>query len=214
MVGALPPIGLTVTANPLGMRQAYIGQQLSAALEWKAAAQRFREALDRLAEAGRYGEGHVPPGALRQFALQRFAAANGLEWSAFSIYDPALRTFARDQLRAVAEAKAELAEAWPSLLKEGDAAANFRQAAGDACGCLFLARTDDALAADEKAALEQNAGEYTVHLLHKAVAAGYRNAAEMRQSFDVILGDLHPYLRSAREDLKKMLADLENPRRP
>src|SRR5260370_1420904 len=81
------------------------------------------EAEVGLAEAGRSGEARMPREVLHEIAQHRFEAMNGLEKTvAFLVGDPPSIGFVRDQYHCVADAKAELAEAWPSLYQQGDAA--------------------------------------------------------------------------------------------
>ncbi len=210
IVAYLPAVGLTVVPNPLGGYQGYFGQQASAQTELWAGVERFDKALDRLTEAGKRGQGRLPPDLLREIAQRRFAAADGLERSIRGNGDPARLGRAGDEFGRVADVKAELAEAWPSLFQPGDAATYFRQAATDVCIGLLIDRERKDLSPEQRAAREQADAERTVQLLRKAVAAGYHNAAELRGSFEakMILNASHPDLQGAREEFRKLLSEM------
>ena len=196
----LPPVGLTVTPNPLGMFQGYLGQQLSAKAEATTARDLYRLSLERLGLAEKYGQTTLSHDQRQKLARRRFAAAQGL-------YGAALWIGAPESMAAAGETVAELAEAWPSLNAPNDAASNYRLAAiynGMAVG----------VAGAEGPAVDH--AKRMLQLLHKAVDKGYRNAAELRASMDVqgLLNNPHAYLSEQREDLRKLLADLEHGPRP
>ena len=166
----MPPVGLTVVPNPLGMGQGYVGQQLSAKAEAATALDRYRLSLERLHLAEEYGRTTLSPDQRLTLARRRFAAAQGLTPVAAWMGDA-------ESMAAAGETVAELAEAWPSLNAPNDAGRNYRLAAkylGFAAGA---ARTDAGAAAY---------GSRMMQLLHKAVDKGYRNAAELRASPEVL----------------------------
>ena len=200
VVAGLPPVGLTVVPNPLGMSQGYIGQQISAYTEMGAARDRYRLALEHLRLAEQTGQTTLSAEQRQTVARRRFAAAQGLALAANGVRDATAMAFAGKTL-------ADLAEAWPSLNAPNDAARTYRLAAmytGFAVGM---------------AGAEDRATAYTgrmLQLLHKAVEKGFRNVAELRASVEVqaLLNNPQPGLRAQREDLKKLLADLEDHSQP
>ena len=226
LLACIPTVGLTVTPNPLGAYQGYFGHLESAQAEAWAAVGRFDEALDRLAEAGKRGQGRLPPDLLKEIATGRFTADRDLERALFvnqnlqaliaAPFDPARLARIRDECRRAADVRAELAEVWPSLEATGGAALSFRQAATDACYCLLIDRGDKDLPADQKAARQQADAERTVQLLQKAVAAGYHDAAELRRSLEAaaILNDSDPSLQGPREEFRRLLSGLEGKTSP
>ncbi len=220
-VANLPTVGLTVVPNPLGAYQGYVGQVQSAQAEVWVAVGRCDEAIDLQAEAAKRGQGSLPAERLREIARERLQAVSGLEQALFinyllaglpgAIRVPAGYARARDEYRRAAEIRAELAEAWPSLETEGDAAASLRKAAADAYYCLVIDRMADDLPPAEKTDRARADAGRTVQLLRKAVAAGYRDAAGLRRSPEAtaILGDADPLLRAPREDFRALLSEME-----
>ncbi len=195
-LASLPPVGLTVAPNPLGMGQAYVGQQLSAKAEAATARDRYRQSLESLRLAEEYGQTTLSPDQHQTLAQRRFAAAQGLFGAALWVGDS-------ESMAAAGETLAELAEAWPSLNAPNDAARNYRLAAMYSGLAVGAAGSENAAMGHAKRMLQ---------LLHKAVDKGYRNAAELRASMDVrgLLNNPHAYLSEQREDLRKLLADLEH----
>jgi tetratricopeptide (TPR) repeat protein len=193
---SLPPVGLTVVPNPLGMFQAYIGQQSSAKAEATTARDRYRQSLDHLRLAEECGRTALSSDQLQALARNRFAAAQGLFGAALLIGDA-------ESMAAAGETVAELTEAWPSLNAPNDAARNYRLAAMYSGFAVGISGAEGDATAHAKRMLQ---------LLHKAVDKGFRNAAELRASMDVqgLLNNPHSYLSEQREALKKLLTDLEN----
>src|SRR5262249_26307292 len=83
-----------------------------------------------------------------------------------------------------------------------DPANDTYKAAGDLCRCVMLARKDARLAEAKRKELAQSYADRALALLRQAVARGFKDAAHMRQN---------PTLKPlrAREDFKKLLAELE-----
>ena len=222
----VPAVGLTVVPNPLGAYQGYVGHVLSAQAEvWKAVAQ-FDEALEQQAEAGRRGQGRLPADLLEGVAQQRCKAILGLEQALVVNYNlaaasaadrnPAMWARVRTECLRAADARADLAAAWPTLMNADDAAHNYRKAATDVYYCIIIDRLFAELPADQKAAQERTDAGRVVQLLRQALAAGYNDAAELRRSPEAtaILNSADPVLQKPRDDFRALLAELEKKAAP
>jgi tetratricopeptide (TPR) repeat protein len=205
VLAGLPPVGLTVVPNPLGMGIGYAGQQRAARDQAAEAASLYRRAFDHLTQAELHGRAVLNDDLRLGLARRRWASAGGRATAAAARGD-------HEQLASAADALAGVAGDWPSLFKPNDAAPNFRLAALDMGYCLLLVEND-------KAAPPALAGDYaarTLRLLRKAVEAGYRDAAALRASFDVqlLLDESRPDLRGPREEMKQLLKELDEKSKP
>ena len=191
ILGGLPPVGLTVVPYPLGLSQGYVGQQLSARAEIAKARDRYRLSLEHLRLAAERG-GALSADERQTLARTRFAAAQ-------SLFVPAQWLGDDESMAAAGDTMADLAAFGVRPTRRR----GYRLAA------LYAGFAVGLSAAEERGS---DHAKRMLQLLHKAVEKGFHDAAELRASPEVqaLLNSLHPYLRDQREELKKLLSDLEN----
>jgi hypothetical protein len=195
VLAGLPALGLGVLPYPLGMGIGiYSGQQQAAFDAYKEAAARNREAVARLRRAL-----ECDP-ANRGAAGMLYPWADDLSRTAFVLRDHALLAEAVD---ALADAAGRAAAAGAP-----DAGTLFRHAAWAEAYCLPLARADKSLAdSGRQAEVIRAFADRTVGLLRQAVAAGYRDAKELREAKEL----QDP---AVREGVQAVLAELEKLGKP
>ena len=195
ILGGLPPFGLTVFPVPVGMGQGYVGQQLAARAEMTTARNRYRLCLEHLRLAAENGDA-LSADERQALARTRFTAAQGL-------FGPAQWLGDDEAMAAAADALADLAAS-----SAPEAAARAFRLAALYAGVAAALSPAEARGADHARRMLQ--------LLHKAVENGFHDAAALRASPDVqaLLNTTQPHLRDQREELKRLLADLESRSRP
>jgi serine/threonine protein kinase/tetratricopeptide (TPR) repeat protein len=188
---------------------------------WGHARDIWQQLVKDLPEVPEYQDGLA--GTLNNLALLRdqrgeFAAAAVLFEQARARHqaalkarrdDPALRQSYRDHLVVLTRSlvgladHARLATTADELARFGfDPAKDCYTAAGLFCRCMTLADKDTRLADARRRKLAQSYAGRALKLLRQAVAKGFKDAAHMGQD-----PDLKPL--SAREEFKKLLAELE-----